>query len=393
VTLLQYSAESVNSPHTRNPLESSSVARDISAPARGGSVTGGARDSGCPFLYQNSNNSNENLVDVPQFLLESALPHFNKFSAYHQKQTFCIAENCKKFIALVGIERVGFLTLTFADNVADNSEASRRWNSLKTGFFPKHYGAFMLVKERQKRGAWHYHVLVDCKVDVRTNFDFDLHAEISQLRKGGYRKNEAKIRPLEKVYYKKSPLPLRRLWSINQDVENFGFGRPDLWPLKKAEEAVSSYMSKYLSKHIGVRPEQDKGVRLVSYSKNFPRSTPKFQWNSDGSKEWRRKLAKFAEIVDIHSEDQLAVRYGPKWAHHLGFLIGIIDELSPNAVPEMAHNFTREFQRQKDIDHSENGTERPWIVPFNSKRTILQSGVLYSKCKGFEKTGEVEGLF
>lgn len=79
---------------------------------------------------------------------------------------------CRKF----GIERVGFLTLTFADHVVDVREASRRFNSLATDVLRKRYAAYIRVLERQKSKRIHYHLLVVLPDDIRTGCDFDAFA-------------------------------------------------------------------------------------------------------------------------------------------------------------------------------------------------------------------------
>ena len=60
-------------------------------------------------------------------------------------------------------------------------------------------------------------------------------------------------------------------------------------------DAVASYVGKYISKQIGQRPEEDKGVRLTAHSAGFVAGSPKFSWNTEGAaKQWRHNLALFA---------------------------------------------------------------------------------------------------
>ena len=59
-----------------------------------------------------------------------------------------------------GLERLGFLTLTFVENVYDIREANRRFNSLNTHVIKDRYERAIAVVERQERGAVHFHLLV-----------------------------------------------------------------------------------------------------------------------------------------------------------------------------------------------------------------------------------------
>ena len=86
---------------------------------------------------------------------------------------------------------------------------------------------------------------------------------------------------------------------------------------------MAKYVGKYISKHVEARFPEDKGVRLVRYSKGARSGTTRFMFNSDGSTEWRRKVATFAEIVkarhpdeDISSLSDLTRVLGKRWAYH-----------------------------------------------------------------------------
>jgi len=271
-------------------------------------------DDSFPCLY--SNNSTEQEATTPE--------KFNLLSPYHRKQAKMIYENAEKFIKIHGFSKTGFLTLTFSDNVADNKEASRRFNSLKTHFFPKHFDEYLLMKERQDRGAWHYHVLVACRKNIRDGIDFDA---IYGRSKNGVRN---KIKP----DYRSANPYLRSLWkSLRENLPSFSFGRSELLPIESSAEAAGRYMGKYVSKHIGSRKEEDKGVRLFSCSRSFQRAAnTNFAWHTDGSREWRRKLAYFAKITGIQDFDEMKNLFGPSWAYHLGSYIAQVDTLMPHEI-------------------------------------------------------------
>ena len=58
----------------------------------------------------------------------------NEFSTSYRKSTAALEMNVKAFIETFGLDKVGFLTLTFADDVTEPKEAQRRFHSLRTNF-------------------------------------------------------------------------------------------------------------------------------------------------------------------------------------------------------------------------------------------------------------------
>ena len=210
-----------------------------------------------------------------------------------------VAHVCKTF----GVERVGFLTLTFADHVLDAREASRRFNSLASNVLAKRYAAYVRVLERQKSGRIHYHLLVVLPDDIRTGADFDAFAQRD---------------------YKSANNHLRREWAFwRKTAGMYGFGRTELMPIRSDANALGQYVGKYIGKHIGAREERDKGVRLVSYSKDARMATSKFASVSKYPNEWRAKVQTFARIVQgwkpharIRNMDDLALALDDKrWAY------------------------------------------------------------------------------
>ena len=85
---------------------------------------------------------------------------------------------------------------------------------------------------------------------------------------------------------------------------------------------MAKYVGKYIGKHIEARKAEDKGVRLVRYSRGARAGTTRFQFHSEGSSEWRRKVAIFAEIVKSHNPEEniteiadLSRVLGKRWAY------------------------------------------------------------------------------
>ena len=226
-----------------------------------------------------------------------------------RKTAWLLQESVKRFISRFGLEKVGFLTLTFADHVVDPKEAQRRWHSLASHVFNKRYQRrWIRVIERQKSGRIHYHVLVAVHDDIRTGVDFAAFANRD------YRSAGPTLRGEWKFWRKTAP--------------KYRFGRREIMPVRKTDEAVAKYIGKYIAKHLESRLRIDKGIRLVEYGRGCRIGTTKFQFNSPGAWLWRQKLRRFAHQVsperDINMEG-LARRLGRgKWLFkHFGQIMSI----------------------------------------------------------------------
>jgi hypothetical protein len=195
-----------------------------------------------------------------------------------------------------GIERVGLLTLTFAEHITDSKEAQRRFHSLRTNILTKRYVDFVRVVERQASGRIHYHLVVVTKEDIRTGANFDEFA---------------------KRTYKSANTALRSEWAFwRRNAAAYGFGRTELLPVRSNAEAVGRYVGKYISKHVGQREVRDRGMRLVSYSRGAKMGTTNFAWATSKSWLWRAKLAKWARKHGCDSMEAVATVFGPRWAYH-----------------------------------------------------------------------------
>lgn len=206
-----------------------------------------------------------------------------------KKAAFALQTNIAAMIGKYGMERIGFLTLTFADNVQCHKEATKRFNSLATNILKNKYESWVRVSERQKSGRWHFHLIVACKHDIKRGLKFE------QLKNKNYQSaNKA----------------LRGEWSFWRDVaKKYNFGRTELLPIRKSGEAVAAYMAKYLTK--GERTADDKGARLVSYSSKVLRvCTQRFSWCGGGAKKWRQACDIFFMVYKITPDRYWCYKYG-----------------------------------------------------------------------------------
>lgn len=268
-----------------------------------------------PCLFSN------NSTGTPDKALEVVEALCSTLSPYWKKSAHTLYSNVSRLISLApSIGHVGFLTLTFADNVTDHKEAYDRFRSFNSHFLSAYpeITHWISVKERQERGAWHYHLLVVLKDDIQQGIDFE---EFSN-----------------QIYYS-APLYLRDLWrDIREACKKYKLGRSELLPIKSNAEGMARYLGKYISKHLNHRDTEDKGVRLVNSSRNWIKNSMNFAWHTDGAVEWRRKLALFAEYMGCSELYQLTEKLGEGWAFKCVDDIWNIDETVEHATcPPIPH--------------------------------------------------------
>ena len=225
---------------------------------------------------------------------------WQRLTSAHRKTAAVLQWNVVRLAEVYGIQNLGFLTLTFADHVTCAREASRRFNNLSRRVLGR-YREWIRVLERQKSRRVHYHLLVVLADDIRTGANFD------EFEKGVYRSANGKLRSEWAFWRKAAP--------------SYGFGRTELLPVKSSQEAIAKYVGKYVSKHVGQRIEEDKGVRLVAYSRGANNSNCKFSWASPGAKNHRRKLAFLGKALGYSPStyaEEFRRDFGSRWAYHLG---------------------------------------------------------------------------
>lgn len=244
---------------------------------------------------------------LPCRSLETTQP--NGLTGPHRKTAAALSWNVAHLCQKYGHERVGFLTLTFADHVLCPKEAQRRFNSLATHVLKVRYLDYIRVIERQKSGRLHYHLLVVLPDDIRTGFDFGAVADQD---------------------YSSANNHLRREWAFwRKTARGYGFGRTELMPVKGSGEALGHYVGKYIGKHIGFRKPEDKGVRLVAYTRGARMATSRHTAvGSQVDDAWRGKVLTFARQMTvalraknpnhpgIETMDDLAFNFGKRWAYH-----------------------------------------------------------------------------
>ena len=170
--------------------------------------------------------------------------------SYQKKAIYRDRENILKFVKTFGVGqgKTFFFTLTFSDNITDRKIAGKLWNLMNTKI-KKFWNDFkyIAVAERQKRGAWHFHIIGHIASLPSLNFF------LKYIR----------------CYMSRSKKP-------------FGFCKCT-WTYGKTHKGVAAYMIKYMQKQ-----ERENGCRLVCYSRNWLRAVIlPFCWANGAAKRWR----------------------------------------------------------------------------------------------------------
>lgn len=285
----------------------------------------------------------------------AALPCLNtnncnegKLSSAHRKTAFALIHNVLWLIERNGLERIGFLTLTFARHVVAYKDAQKALHSLMTGVLKARYPEYIIVMERMDSKRVHYHLLVVMAEDIRTGFDF------TAVKGGDYRSASDY---------------LRREWKFWRDTApKYRFGRTELLPVKKTAKGVARYVGKYVAKHIGQRLPEDKGARLVRYSRGTNRVGTRFDWMSTGAYMWRQKLGAFCRMIGLTPDDykdRLKEWFGRNWVYQLRPVIESI---------KLADFF--------DEEESRASLRVAWIIAMNEReRRLNRKGRMMTAAK------------
>jgi hypothetical protein len=286
------------------------------APAYCASSAHGEREgdgqSPSALLYLYSNNSIEQ--GHQKLEKEKILASCGVLTPYQKRQAHTLYSNADRFVSMApSLDNIGFLTITTPDNCTDYKDLYRRWHSFNSNFLKKSpdFLHYLGVKERQQRGALHLHLLVQVNGDIRTGFDWENYLLARDLKKDGkpWRKVAAKC-------YRSATPYLAKLWPLlREELLKYGFGRSELLPIRSSVEAVSRYVGGYLGKHMSHREQWDKGMRLMFADRAWVKHSSRFQFLSEGSKEWREKVALFAAILKCATMKDIEERLGPRWCY------------------------------------------------------------------------------
>jgi hypothetical protein len=216
----------------------------------------------------------------------------------HKRSAQVLYLEIMALVKAYGLNRIGFLTMTFKDHVTNLREAQRRFRSIRTHVIVKRYERAIAVWERQKSGRIHFHLVVVVNEDIRTGANFEA------FKRQDYRSANAALRGEWAFWLRTCP--------------KYRFGRHELMPVKSNAEGVARYVGKYISKHIRQRVADDKGARLVryiGYKAGERTASCRFSWNSENAWIWRHKVAAYAKRHGVTDLDGMRRKFGPRWAY------------------------------------------------------------------------------
>lgn len=298
----------------------------------------------CPAPCRQAERGAEDGAELPGSLslchnsnAEPDLPF--RLTGSQRKTAFALEQNVSRLVSEAGLDNCGFLTLTVGDDSAegfrqvwDADEASRRINSLITGLLRDLFGRCVVVTERHKSGAIHFHLIVDCKGDIRSGFDFSAFFD-------------------KRAYAHTATEHLKSLWAILRDrLPGYGFGRSELTPIYKSGEAVACYVAKYVEKNLFARVKEDRGKKLVRYVgwKRSQMTANGFCWATEGAIEWRKNVRAIASAHGITTKEDMAAAWGPRWAHRLTQVIVAV-ERSPELHTQVLADRVRDWSERAMI--------------------------------------------
>lgn len=277
-----------------------------------------------PCLYSGNCNKEENLL-----------------SPYHRKVALSLAQNVHCLSRKFGIDRIGFLTLTTPEGETWE-EFQDRFHSLGARVLPDLFQAWLTVFEFSKSGRLHAHLVVACRVDIRTGFDFSKYLESVELTVPLPEKRRLIHQAAENCSN------LRSLWAeLRRRLPGYGFGRHELIPVRTTEEGIARYVGGYIKKCVTNRTEENKRRRFIRYSQGWREWSPRFAWASPGGWNWRQKLTLFAAALrslghEVHSPDDLKRLFGPRWAYKLkDYIASIRIEQYPTPGHALADGVSR----------------------------------------------------
>lgn len=285
-----------------------------------------------PCLY--INNSDKETAETGNFQKQDAASQSRT-----RKAAFALATNVEQFVERYGIDNCGFFTVTFPLVVSDPKEAQRRYNNFARRVLVELFGDRIRVLESHADGRPHYHLLVDCRADIRTGFDWEFYEKVRkyngyarECRKAGV-SDRPDLRPVGSL--NRSPALVVLHEKLNAACGRYGIGRCELTPIRSSSEAVGRYVGGYIAKGAIWRDERYKGARTVSYSQGFERKVKgAFAWVEHGRK-WREAVAAWATLHGCADLDEIKAVFGAKWGYSHSDEI-LRNAANPVQLPEWA---------------------------------------------------------
>ena len=193
------------------------------------------------------------------------------------------------------------MTHTFAGEAPTIRETRRRWRSLRTNALDGRYLSWLCVLQRGKFGRLHFHLVVVCRVDIRTGFDFEAVKRRDYQSAGEY---------------------LRGEWAFWREAcPKYNFGRCELLPVRTDMERAARYLARYIARHLRTRFPEDKGARLVSFADNARDGLRRHRLNVETGGPAERRLGGLIHDLGLSGVGELRGRLGRSWRRKLARLL------------------------------------------------------------------------
>lgn len=353
-----------------------------------------ARDDGSRLPCLDSDNCSETKKDgwYEGLGSHSGLDDFirhNSFelSPYHKKAIFALRLNLEAHIDDCGVNHVGFMTVSFKEKVFEYKQATKLFHSfVSSDGFCQLFGKWYRVAEQHKDGSWHLHLLVECREDIRTGFDWDHWSASKKLYRSSRGKSYAHLAKCCTEDH-----PIRVYWQriVRISERSKMIGRCQMEPLKSNSEGCGKYLSKYLDKGFitNRKKAEEKGAkvekrRLVGKGSKATRAaSSRFAWVSEGGRIWRAGLAQIAEHFELKDLEGFSDLWGPRWAYHLKDWVHLLPyrDLEGNQVTEVPVELMTERFGQKTIVYSRVDPESIRRAVFESLRQMKNRWKAYEK--------------
>lgn len=266
-----------------------------------------------------------------------------KLTGTQAKTKHCIELNVERMAREAGVGFIGFLTLTVGDldpfgnfhQVHELDEANRRVNNLARRLLPSIFKRWVIVTERHKNGAVHFHLCVEMPFECREGYDWEA---VRGDKKAGVRPDYSSANPA-----------LRCLWAyLRAELPKFGFGRHQLEPAKGAE-SMARYVAKYVEKNLFCRLDCDKGKKMVRYGGwQGKHCRPcDIAWATPRAAAWRENLQNLAARADIFCLPDVPKFFGPKWAWRFTKIMGAPEHQQSSWLEMAMGAFVREQQAER----------------------------------------------
>ena len=265
----------------------------------------------------------------------------------------------------VGIERVGFVTLTFAERVVEYKDAYKRFHNIYGSTLKPAGLEFITVPERQESGRFHFHLAAAFPGDIRTGFDFAAFERAHAAKRDGHRDE---FRRHEAIYCRSANRYLRQFWALlrSDKVTRHGFGRCETLPILSNAAALARYVGAYVTSAGRARLVSDKGMRSVRYSLSERPATSRWSWAFGHGQQWRRGCKILTLILEVHYDDY-PNKFGKRWAWRLREFISILGQHYEQAlwfasqIPEWADYRSRQLYLCRVC--AELSGVKEWLLP------------------------------